>query len=670
MSKKPKKSEPVSLPEGMIPDYITQDPVKETPKEKVRQAIARALIFEYQIAPESMERDYPINVEGKRKKVDIAIFEAGQPHEPEFLRRVVICRPEPKVSKKGIIKIRDYEQAEIDLEDLKGFMNEADPCEWGLWTNNLERFFLRKERKRFETLYQPHGDWPIADGTMGSPDVHSESFLRKAGEVELKQAFRRCHNFIHGNEGMPKDAAFWQFLYLIFAKIYDERAHSREDRLFFADPREPFDPTGMGQREIRRRIEKLFGLVKGKYKGTKLFKETDTITLSDKALAYMVMELSRYNLSHSEIDAKGAAYQEIVGANLRGDRGQYFTPRRVVDLAIDILDPKPHEKILDPSCGTGGFIVSALAHQLKRFTQDYDQELGGKTTDEVLDRLRDYAQNCVFGADFDPFLVRASTMNVMMAANTEGNLYHMDSLSFPKGYLSGVEGAKDTLPFGSVDVIVSNPPFGSDIPITDPEVLEGKELAEVWKKDENGELQKVGRRQNALAPEILFIEQNIRWLKEGGRMGIVLPNGVLGNPGDEHIRRWILQECWILGCVEVPVEAFIVEANVGILTSLLFLKKKTEEEKSMELMGHKVEYPIFMAVAEKAGVDRRGNPLYKRNPDGTEKVIELMVNEKVKLNGKTVARDRRIIRPEIDDDFPVIAKAYHEFRKENPEPGS
>jgi len=101
-------------------------------------------------------------------------------------------------------------------------------------------------------------------------------------------------------------------------------------------------------------------------------------------------------------------------------------------------------------------------------------------------------------------------------------------------------------------------------------------------------------------------------------MGIVLPNGILGNPGDEHIRRWILRHCWVLACVEVPVEAFIVEANVGILTSLLFLKKKTEQEVNAETLGHTVDYPVFMAVAEKAGIDRRGNPLYKRTPQGDD----------------------------------------------------
>ena len=120
----------------------------------------------------------------------------------------------------------------------------------------------------------------------------------------------------------------------------------------------------------------------------------------------------------------------------------------------------------------------------------------------------------------------------------------------------------------------------------------------------------------------------------------------------------------------MPVEAFIVEANVGILTSLLFLKKKTDAEMFAEAQGHVHEYPIFMAVAEKAGVDRRGNVLYKRNPDGTEKLVTKMVTETVKLNGHTVTRQRKIVEPEIDDDFPIIGDAYEEFRRHNPLPGS
>jgi type I restriction enzyme M protein len=246
----------------------------------------------------------------------------------------------------------------------------------------------------------------------------------------------------------------------------------------------------------------------------------------------------------------------------------------------------------------------------------------------------------------------------------------MDSLAFPHGHLTGNELAKRFVPFGSVDVLMTNPPFGSEIPITEPAILQNHQLARRWTRTDDGQWMEQTATLNAVAPEILFIEQSLRWLKPGGRMGIVLPNGILGNPGDEYIRRWILRSAWVLACVEVPVEPFIVEANVGILTSLLFLKKKTETEMDAEAQGHLKDYPIFMAVAEKAGVDRRGNPLYKRNPDGTEKMVTRVYAEKVKTNGQFETRQRKVIEPEIDDDFPTIGDAYEAFRQENPEPGA
>jgi type I restriction enzyme M protein len=268
-----------ALAEGMISDYITGKPVKETEKEKIRQEAARSMIFEYQIAPESMEADFSVKVEGKKKRADIAIFEVAKEHTLENLRRVVVCRPEPNLGRRSVTKIRDFDQAEKDLGDLKEIMLGSPGCEWGLWTNGLERFFFRKDKRRFETRFEPNGDWPMADGTMSTPEAHSQSYVRKADDLALKRAFQRCYNFIHGNEGMPKDAAFWQFLYLIFAKMYDERVNQGADRKFFAYAKEPFTPEGA--MAIRNRILPLFETMKKRY--PTLFKPTDAITLSARA---------------------------------------------------------------------------------------------------------------------------------------------------------------------------------------------------------------------------------------------------------------------------------------------------------------------------------------------------------------------------------------------------
>lgn len=152
-------------------------------------------------------------------------------------------------------------------------------------------------------------------------------------------------------------------------------------------------------------------------------------------------------------------------------------------------------------------------------------------------------------------------------------------------------------------------------------------------------------------------------------MGIVLPDGILGNPGDEYIRHWILKHCWVLASVDLPVEVFIVEANVNILTSLLFLKKKTEEEMRAEALGQVTEYPVFMAVAEKVGFDRRGNTLYERSPDGEELVTTVVEKETIRFGAKKVTRELKRQRKIVDDDLPKIAKAYREFRSQNAEPG-
>lgn len=370
------------------------------------------------------------------------------------------------------------------------------------------------------------------------------------------------------------------------------------------------------------------------------------------------------------MDATGAAYQEIVGPNLRGDRGQYFTPRRAVDLAVRILNPGPDAKVLDPACGTGGFLVATLAHQLRRFRSEYQGEDAGRTERSVYARLRSYAQEKLFGADFDPFLVRACIVNVLMAANTEARILHLDSLTFPRCQLPDNEAAKVRIPFGSVDVLMTNPPFGSGILVSDRAILEDNALARRWTRTKEGQWLEQNAAHNVVVPEILFIAQAVRWLRPGGRIGIVPPNGVLSNPGDEYIRRWIFRYCWVLACVEVPVEAFIAEANIGVLTSLLFLKKKTKEELDTEARRVEPGYPIFMAVAETAGVDRRGNPLYKRNPDGSQKFYRRLVTETVTLRGgRVVTLQRELVNRELDDDFPAIGDAYEEFRTQTEEPG-
>jgi type I restriction enzyme M protein len=673
--------EVTSLEEGMLLDYITGKPVKDTPKEQVRQRIARALFHEYGISVDDMVPDFKMRVDGRLKKVDIAIFNPGMGKTVENLRRVVICEKEPKVGAKGAYKMRDPDQAKNDVEPLFAVMGEAKDCRYGLWTNGLEFFFFEKQITRFDLKFPPRGDWPMGDDSVGSRTVASNAHLRRADREMLLTAFRRCHNYIHGNEGMPKDTAFWQFLYLIFAKMHDERRGPEEPPRFWAGMferevngqrqliDEQFDPDG--QKAIRARIEQLFSEARTDYRGT-IFDGNERISLSDRALAFMVAELAKYDFGRTGLDVKGAAYQELVGANLRGDRGQYFTPRGAIDLMVSILNPAEDERFLDPACGTGGFLVSTLNHLSRRFHQEAHIAAGDESTADFLslrDRLAKYTRSNLFGADFDQFLVRAAQMNVVMASNAEARLYNMNSLEYPAGHLSGVTEAHGKAALGTMDMVMTNPPFGSDIPITDSNILRKFELAHVWERTVDGGFRNTGRLQGSVPPEVLFIERCYQWLRPGGRMGIVLPDGILGNHGDEYIRWWLLRHCWVLASVDMPVELFIVEANVNILTSLLFLKKKTEQEMQAEDLGATNEYPVFMAVAEKVGFDRRGNTQYKRSPDGEDLLVEVEHKERVRVGDRSVIRVLKRKEKTVDNDLPDIAKAYAAFRAEHSEPG-
>lgn len=677
--------EVTSLEDDKLLDYITGEPVKDTPKEQVRQRIARALFHEYGISVEDMVPDFKMRIDGRRKSIDIAIFAPGAEQTLENLRRIVICDKEPKTGSKGAYKMRDHKQAEKEFGLLHAAMSqeETEQCRWGLWTNGLDFFFFERERSRFDTKFHPRGDWPMADGTLGSRTVASTAQLRRADRDMLLTAFRRCHNYIHGNEGMPKDAAFWQFLYLIFAKLHDERRPKDQPPRFWAGMfekqvngkkqlvDEQFDPEG--QRAIRERVTELVDEVAEKYKNTVFRDNPPRITLSDRALGFIVGELAKYDLGRTALDAKGAAYQELVKHNIRGDRGQYFTPRGAVDLMVEMLDPQPSERVMDPACGTGGFLVSTLKHLDHKLRAAAGIAQGDESTDEFLsvqEELRAFVEHKLFGADFDPFLVRAAQMNVLMASNGQARVFNMNSLEFPAGHLQGVVEAKGKAGLATMDVVMTNPPFGSNIPVTDQTILRHFELAHTWERTDDGGFRDTGRLQGSVAPEVLFLERCLDWLKPGGRMGIVLPDGILGNPGDEYIRWWLLRHCWVLASVDLPVEVFIVEANVNILTSLLFLKKKTDGEMRAEDLGQKVDYPVFMAVAEKVGFDRRGNTIFKRGPDGEELVEEVEHRERMRINGHSVLRVLRRKEKALDDDLPRIADAYRSFRTEHEEPGA
>jgi type I restriction enzyme M protein len=332
-----------------------------------------------------------------------------------------------------------------------------------------------------------------------------------------------------------------------------------------------------------------------------------------------------------------------------------------------MLNPTEKHRVLDPACGSGGFIVMVLDHVRKQIAQELFPNLDGPllmakyNSIEVNERVKEYAENSIFGFDFDPDLKKAARMNMVMAGDGHANVFHVNSLAYPKWdhpeEIAKIESAinrslavmgdiedryyKDAR--GTFDMIFTNPPFGAKVKVE-------KEVAD------NYELSKYSD-----APEVLFIEACFNFLKPGGKMAIVLPDGILGNPNTLKVREWILSNFKILASIDLALEAFLPQ--VGVQASLLFLEKKTELSRQLAQDSDE-DYEVFMAIAEKLGKDRRGNPIFKRDEDGAELLFETLTEYLLtKKDGTNQVKSRKEKVKELDDDLPIIVQSFLNFTK-------
>lgn len=492
--------------------------------------------------------------------------------------------------------------------------------------------------------------------------------------------FKTCHNHIHVNDGLQKQPAFFELLKVIFCKIEDER-NIPKPLEFYTTSEERSNPDG--QLTVRKRISKIFERVKRKH--GKIFDANDEIKLSPRSLAYIVSELQKYSLLNTNIDIKGKAYEEIVGANLRGDRGEFFTPRNVMKMVVEMINPQIDEKVLDSSCGTGGFLVTAMTHVIAQLEKDFSKDIGCERKDwdsdsvrAFQDRISEMAATNFFGFDINPDLVKATKMNMVMNNDGSGNILQTNSLLPPhewsddfKTKLAEALGVKKsdirnhtTLEF--FNVIVTNPPFGSKIPVKDKNVLEQFELAHIWDNDKaNNKWTMTERLQSSVPPEILFIERCTQLLVPGGRMGIVLPDSILGSPGLGYIREWLIKNHRIVASVDLHVDTF--QPRNGTQTSVLFLQKKTKQQKdSEERSGKMADYNIFMAMVEKVGHDKRGNPIFKRDKEGNE--ILVPDTNSVLVLGDTGTGERTISHQQKkkveDDQTPDVPEIFAKWKQQ------
>lgn len=656
----PKDPAEDSAPENFFIDILTGEKLSPSPKKLLVQKVLRQLIESYGFDRNDIEVDYKHGIKGgKPSKIDIAIFHPDAEHTNDSLQRIIVCKPQKKRD-----KLRSIEEAETDTRVLINLLELIPGASLGMWTNDQgEEFLFQVERTRFEVRPKPLGVWPVPGEATSDLDK-TGGVIQVAADVEnLEDALLRAHRFINRNLGLDHKDTFKQLALLMLSKIYDETL-PKADRKFWIKGDEPF--TEPGRQAIFRRINESITAAKA-WQPNLLTRGWD-LTLESHETARVVMELARYSLSETQPRYRTGAFRAVVSSVMDGREGRYPTPLNVAELAVRMLDPKSGERVMDCSSGTGTFLAMTAIHIFTQHLATLGTTPDEATAEQVLqaqNQTASWAASNALGCDIDPFLAVTSRMNLLFTTGNPGRVFRIDARTFPDGDLDGIEAARPAMPVGSMDVVLLNPWFSTQDTVSDASILERYDLGNNWERDEDGGYRNTGNlNTGGIPPEVLFIERSLQWVKPGtGRVGILLPDGVLGNPGDEYVRWWILRHCEVLASVDLPVEPFKVTVKEYGLTpalpSLLVLRRRNKEEL---IRTEHPEYKVFMAVVDRAGVDARGNLLFQRAPDGEELVFNDEVIERVREGGEVEIRHTTRRNRRIHDELPLVAEKYNEFR--------
>lgn len=584
------------------------------PEEEVRQKYICRLVNNYGFSLEQMEQEVLVS-NTKRgtggARADIIVYKNEADRKKQRNAVIVVeCKAD---------------NITIQSEDYFQGANYAAMCDADFFvTTNL------KETKIFKVV---KGEIPKQlDEVINIPDAKIINDEKKIQEL-LKQtkAFTRdefskllfkCHNIIRNNDKLSPEAAFDEISKVLFIKIRYERTNS--DNQIFS--KEAFKADKASYEKYKPKDGKdfyqfLFEQTKEDFKDDDLFEPAEIIRIRENSFEAIVGELEIYNLSTTSDDVKGIAFEQFLGKTFRGELGQFFTPRTVVDFIVDVLDPQEGEIICDPCCGSGGFLIKAFEYvrakiedeihtqkekiKAEFYKADFDKLTEKKqeainekvnhlftTLNAELDilnpksRLRTLSYDCIFGTDANPRMSRTAKMNMIMHGDGHGGVHHNDGLLNVNGIFEN-----------RFDVILTNPPFGSRVErswkITEADKYTDQDRIKKYQKRYGKAYDDALRQVNdnidkplldlfdtgsmSTLTEVLFIERCLKLLKPGGRMGIVLPEGVLNNTNLQKVRDYVESKAKILFITSIPQDVFIA-SGATVKPSLLFFKKFTEEE--------------------------------------------------------------------------------------------
>jgi type I restriction enzyme M protein len=557
------------------------------PEEVVRQLMIDRLHYEFGYDLKQMGVEVPIKMGSTyaSKKADIVVY-----REPtkQNVHLIVECK---KPSRSD------------GLEQLESYMN-ATGVWWGCWLNGNEyEFLLRREPNNFQRIPR----LPAVDEDI--EDVLTPIKKKDLQPIEdLKEEIQQLEDEVLANAGVQ--STFDEVFKLLYAKLWDEFDKEDDDVMDFRTTTAP-------PKEQKARIQALFDKACDKWKD--IFEKGTKIELSPEALVTVASAIQHRRFTDADMDVIDAAFEYMINPEQKGDKGQYFTPRQVVDMCVKMLDPKLDEYCLDPACGPCGFMIHTLNYVFENYVK-------ARYKTNLAQRKYDYANSCLYALDYDPRLARVARFMMLIAGDGKTNVYRVSTLD-PREWGGRDDDLNRKIRDGSFDVLMTNPPFAGTI--KSPEILGGYDLAYKGKPSK-------GKRANKMTRDVLFIERCLRLLKPGGRMAIVLPQGNLNNTNAEYIRNYIFDKARMLAVVGLHVNTF--KPFTGTKTSVLFVQKWRSEAEKLD------DYRIFMATSDNTGKDNSGEYIFKRNPDRS------LVRDK---NGKPIK----------EHDLDQIANEFIKFAK-------
>lgn len=585
---------------GRETPYITclsrEKDIKLTPEEAVRQLYLRVLHFEYGYPLDRIQLEYSVSFGREKKRADIAITDKDDPRSIYLL--VELKKPKLKDGK----------------EQLKSYCN-ATGAPIGVWTNGESiSYYHRKDPNYFEDLpgipraTEKLSDilterWTIADLVKKDKLVNE----RKS----LKDLILEMEDEVLANAGVD---VFEELFKLIFTKLFDEMASGRDKKRHLE-----FRNYGDTESELKAKITDLFNRAKAKWEG--VFSPDSKIELTASHLSICVSSLQDVKLFNSNLDVVDEAFEYLINKSSKGEKGQYFTPRYAIDMCVKMLDPKETETLIDTAAGSCGFPVHSIFHVWDKIGAEEGKPKGHLFSSEPKSaRQTDYVNDKVFAIDFDERAVRVSRTLNLIAGDGQTNVLHLNTLDWERwDEKTKDEDWIDTYGPGwtklkklrrspksdhhfTFDVLMANPPFAGDI--KESRILSKYELG---KKSSGSYQTKVGR-------DLLFIERNLDFLKPGGRMAVVLPQGRFNNSPDKQLREYIAEHCRILAVVGLHGNVF--KPHTGTKTSVLIVQKW-----DAKLCPKKDDYPIFFATMQEPSKDNSGEKIFLKKKDLPAKKI-------------------------------------------------